>query len=87
MHERECTGANTPDTATSDYETFVVDKSECILGQKTTYVRRKATSQVTGYGARAADGANNAACSVLQSRYASGRQAHVGDLQVHRARF
>jgi len=45
MHERECTGANSPDTPSSDYETFDLEVG-CVLGQKTTYVRRKATSQV-----------------------------------------
>jgi len=43
LHERECEGFDSPDTADSDYETWVppVNADKCVMGQRETYIRRK----------------------------------------------
>jgi len=43
LHSRVCSGANSPDTETSDYETWEPSDSRgdlCLLGRKTSYTRR-----------------------------------------------
>ena len=41
IHQRQCTGADVPDTPSSDFEKWYPEKSGCLLGLKYEYIRRK----------------------------------------------
>ena len=48
LKRRTCTGFETPDTSSSDYETWSPSdqmQKDCLLGQKYTYTRRKQDSK------------------------------------------
>jgi len=48
VHENDCVGATTPDTPSSDYETWEPSDtlgSNCLLGRRTKYIRRKRESK------------------------------------------
>lgn len=49
MHERQCQGEGSPDTAKSDYESWTPSDGRtggrCILGRSTNYLRRKQSSR------------------------------------------
>eukprot|EP01091_Cochliopodium_minus_P008351 TRINITY_DN1876_c0_g2_i7.p1 TRINITY_DN1876_c0_g2~~TRINITY_DN1876_c0_g2_i7.p1 ORF type:complete len:512 (-),score=156.97 TRINITY_DN1876_c0_g2_i7:8-1543(-) len=64
IHERQCVGADSPDSSSSDFETWFPGKSGCILGQKIQYIRRKRDSKCfIGKGIQTSTVISSCACT------------------------